>query len=242
MANEGLSIMLENAFESLMKLDWGSDLAVLAPIEDAVAQSHGKPDDRKQLEDRLLAALNGKLSRDAQDYVCRKLATVGSAAAVPVLASLLVNKDNSHMARFALEQIPAPEAADALRDALSKVSGNLKIGVISSLGGRRDASSITALGGLLHDSDSATARAAALALGAIGNAEAAAALQGAAKAAGRNATAIMDALLQCAEMLLANRKSSDAGSIYKALDDPQQPRLIRLAATRGLLACAVRQA
>src|SRR5262245_32238081 len=131
--------MLDTAFEALTKFDWGTNLAALAPIEDAVIASHDKPDERQQLENRLIAALKGSLSRDAQDYVCRKLATVGSAAAVPVLAGLLMNKDNSHMARFALERIPAPEAAEALRDALNKVSGSLKIGVISSLGGRRDA-------------------------------------------------------------------------------------------------------
>ena len=234
--------MLDNAFEALTKFDWGTDLAALAPIEDAVISSHGKPDDRQQLENRLIAALKGNLTRDAQDYVCRKLATVGTASAVPVLAGLLVNKDNSHMARFALERIPAPEAAEALRDALLKVSGSLKIGVISSLGGRRDAAATAALSGLLKDRDSATARAAALALGALGNAEAAKALQAEFKAAGGNAAAIIDALLHCAESLLAEQKVSEARPIYEALNDAQQPRLIRLAATRGLLACAGRQA
>ena len=72
----------------------------------------------QDLENRLIAALNGELSRDAHDYVCRKLAIVGTAAAVPALAGLLGNKATSHMARFALERITAPEAGHALRDAL----------------------------------------------------------------------------------------------------------------------------
>src|SRR6185503_3169302 len=105
--------MLDNAFEALNKLDWGSDLSPLAPIEDAVVASHDKPDDREQLESRLIAALKGQLTRDAKGYVCRKLATVGSAAAVPVLAALLGDKEGSHMARFALERISTPEAAQA---------------------------------------------------------------------------------------------------------------------------------
>jgi hypothetical protein len=234
--------MLDKAFEELMKFDWGTDVAALAPIEDAVIASHGKSDDRKQLEHRLIAALTGNLTRDAKDYVCRKLAVVGSAAAVPVLADLLVKNENSHMARFALERIPAPEAADALRSALSRINGSLKIGVISSLGSRRDAAATSALRGMLNSSDSATARAAALALGAIGNAEAAAALQAASKAAGGNAMTIIDGLLQCAESLLADQKLPEASSIYKSLNEPRQPRLVRLAATRGLLACAARQA
>ncbi len=126
--------MLDDAFEALKKYDWGTDRAPLAPIEDAVTAAHGKADARKDLENRLLAALNSDISRDAKDYVCRKLTIVGTAASVPALAGLLGDKDHSHMARFALERIPAPEAAQALRDALAKLSGNLKIGVISSLG------------------------------------------------------------------------------------------------------------
>ena len=234
--------MLDNAFEALAKLDWGSDLSALAPIEDAVIATHEKPDERRQLESRLIAALKGNLTRDAQGYVCRKLATVGSAAAVPVLAALLLDKESSHMARFALERIPAPEAAQALRDALAKLSGNLRIGVISSLGGRREISAVNDLGELLKDKDTATVRAAALALGVIGNADAAIALQSSIQSANGNVAAVIDGLLHCAETLLAKQSFSEARRIYETLNDSQQPRLIRLAATRGLLACAAKQA
>lgn len=234
--------MLDNAFEALLKHDWGTDPAALAPIDDAIAATHGQSDERLQLENRLLTALKGSLTRDGKDYVCRKLAIVGTAAAVPVLAGLLARPETSHMARFALERISVPEAGEALRGALSKVAGNLRIGVISSLGSRRDPAAVAAIGGLLADNDAATARAAALALGAIGNAEAVEALQTGMKNPGKNASAITDALLHCAEMLLADQKSSAARSIYSTLNDGNQPRLIRLAATRGLLACASRPA
>jgi hypothetical protein len=36
--------------------------------------------DRKDLENRLVAALKSDISRDAKDYVCRKLTIVGTAA------------------------------------------------------------------------------------------------------------------------------------------------------------------
>lgn len=229
--------MLETAFEALKNYDWGTDLALLAPIEDAVVASHGKPDAVKDLENRLLAALQGELSRDAQDYVCRKLATIGSAAAVPVLARLLVKKENSHMARYALERITAPEAGAALRDALGKVSGDLKIGVIGSLGSRRDTAAIESLGRLISDSDAAVARSATMALGTIGTAAAAAVLQAALGSKGQRSD-VTDALLNCAETLLASNNLVDANAIYKSLANDSQSRLVRLAATRGLLACA----
>ena len=234
--------MLDMAFEALKKFDYGSDLATLAPIEDAVVAAHGNAAAGQEIEQRLVAALQGELSRDAQEWICRKLATIGTAAAVPRLAVLVVDKDLSHMARFALERISAPEAAQALRDALPKVSGNVKIGVISSLGNRRDAGAVAALSGLLKDGDQAIARAAALALGAIGNAESAAALQVGLKASSTNSLSLVDALLSCAESLLAGSKVAEANAIYKTFTQESQPRLVRLAATRGLLACAGKQA
>ena len=234
--------MLDTAFEALKKFDWGSELAALNPIEDAAIAAHEKPEVGKELEGRLVAALQSELSLDAQEYVCRKLAMVGTAAAVPSLAALLVKKEISHMARFALERIPAPEASQALRDALSKVNGQVKIGVISSVGARRDGAAVATLAGLLKDSDPAIARAAALALGTIGSAESAAALQAAQKAATGNSLTLIDALLSCAEAMLASNQLADASAIYKAFDQLSQPRLVRLAAARGLLACASKQA
>ena len=41
---------------------------------------------------------------------------------------MLPDENLSHMARYALERIPAPEAAQALRDAVPDLSGRLKIG------------------------------------------------------------------------------------------------------------------
>ncbi len=163
--------------------------------------------------------------------------TVGAPASAPTLATLLADKDLSHMARYALERIPAPEAAAALRDALPKLSGALKVGVIASLGARDDDASVSALAGLIGDDDAAVARAAAAALGAIRSPEAAKAL-GQAKSAGKAGPALIDATLACAEALLAAGKNADALAIYKGLIGDGQPKHVRLAATRGVLACA----
>lgn len=228
--------MLDEAFEALKKMDWGTDLAAVAPIDDAVASTHGQADARRDLEQRLIAALKGKLSRDAQDYVCRKLAIVGTAAAVPELATRLDKPNHSHMARFALERMPAPEAGQALRDALPKVKGQLQIGVLSSIGARRDTAATAAIGKLLGDSDPAVANSAAQALGAIGSAESAEAL-----AAAKSNPAVVDALLACAESLLAGKHEAGAMRIYQSLATDHSDRLVRLAATRGMLACASKQ-
>jgi|HubBroStandDraft_6_1064221.scaffolds.fasta_scaffold82070_2 hypothetical protein len=230
--------MLADAFEALKKYDWGTDLATLEPIDDAVAAIPGSHGADPELESQLIAVLNGQLSRDAHDYVCRKLAIVGTAAAVPTLAGLLGNESTSHMARYALERMKAAEAGQALRAAVLTVGGKMKIGVISSVGARRDAEAVGTLASLLGDQNPAVARAAALALGTIGTTEAASALQSAHLGRVGDKQAQIDALLSCAESLLRHGKQADAQGIYMSLSGDEHARLVRLAATRGLLACA----
>jgi HEAT repeat protein len=227
--------MLADAFEALKKYDWGTDLAALEPIDNATVALRGTSNADPELESQLLAALKGQISRDAHDYVCRKLAIVGTATSVPPLAALLEAQATSHMARYALERINAPQAGEALRDALKSTRGKQKIGVISSLGTRRDREAVAAL---LGDSDRDVARAAALALGTIGTSDAAAALQKARQSGTGDKQAIVDGLLSCAESMLHDGKRADAQAIYDSMAGDENSRLVRLAATRGLLACA----
>jgi HEAT repeat protein len=230
--------MLDQAFDALNDYDWGTDRKLLNPIDEAVVATHGDAAARENLESRLAVLLKTDLSRDAKDFLCRKLMVIGTAVSVPALAELLPQEENSHMARYALERIPAPEAARALRAALPELSGTLKIGVIGSLGVRRDRASVPALAELLGDGDEAIVRAAALALGDIGNRKAARALVSAKPSGVEAQRAAIDASLLCAETLLAKGKKAVALTVYKRLAGPDQPKHVRLAATRGMLACA----
>jgi len=232
--------MLDDAFDALKKYDWGTDRTPVAPIEAAVTAAHGKAEVRENLEQRLLAALQSDISRDAKDFVCRMLTIVGGATSVPTLAGLLADERHSHMARYALERIPGAEAAQSLRDALAKVNGKLKVGVIGSIGSRRDALAVSALAGLLKDQNASVARAATTALGNIGSVAAAKALQESLPSAVETKESVIDAELACAEALLADNKDTAALALYKSLSGDQQSRLVRLAATRGMLACAAR--
>src|SRR5262245_35270259 len=229
--------MLEQAFEALKTFDWGQDIQVLAAIDEAVVATHGDTAKRKELEDQLVAILKIELPLDAKQFVCRKLRVIGTAASVPTLAGLLSDQQLSHMARYALERIPTPEAASALRDSLPKLSGALKVGVISSLGTRKDAASIPTLGELLGDGDVTVARAAAFALGDIRTPEAAQVLART-KPADDVKSAVTDASLACAETLLSAGHNPDALAIYKRLLTGDPPQHVKLAATRGMLACA----
>ncbi len=64
-----------------------------------------------------------------------------------------------------------PSVDDALRDALGKLKGRLLVGVIGSLGVRRDGRAVEPLSKMLANPDAVVARAAARALGKIGTLE-----------------------------------------------------------------------
>ncbi|RIK84528.1 MAG: hypothetical protein DCC67_04830 [Planctomycetota bacterium] len=234
--------MLDQAFEALKTYDWGTDVAVLAPIDEAVVATSGDSASREQLERRLAAVLAEDVSRDAKDYVCRKLMAIGTAASVPALAALLPSAELSHMARFALERIPAPEAGQALREALASVAGSQKVGVVTSLAGRGENESVAALARLVGDGDPAVARAAVIGLGRIRTPEAARALESAKPADPQAKLEAIDARLACAEALLAAGKKAEALAVYKPLAGPQQPKHVRLGATRGMLAASGKKA
>ena len=230
---------VDKAFETLKSYNWGDDRAALKAIDDAVAASHEDEAAQKALAARLAAVLGTDVSQAAKDFACRKLSLVGSADCVGAVAKLLTDEKLSHMARYALERIPCPEAVGAMRGALAKSEGRVKVGIINSLGVRRDAESVKALVALLKDSDAEIAAAAAAALGSIGNDAAAKAL-GAfqSKAPEGLKPAAADACLVCAERFLADGEKAKAIKIYKSLMGPGQPKHVRLAAMRGQLAAA----
>ena len=231
--------MLEQTFEALKTYDWGVDRHVLDPIDEAVVKTRNDPAARKELESQLLAVLQSNAPRDAKDFVCRQLRTMGTAASVPALEQLLPNAELSHMARYALERIPEPQAGQALERQLPKLSGNLKIGVIASLGTRSQAATATPvalLRPLLDDPDDAVARAAAVALGRIASGEANKALAAVTPRAALVAV-FADASMSCAEKLLAAGYAREAAATYERLLKNKPSELVRLAAERGLKAC-----
>ena len=226
--------MLEQAFEALKTYDYGMDRHVLDPIDEAVVTTRNDRAAHQDLESRLLVVLQSKAPQDARDYVCRQLRTMGTEASVPALEALLGDTEMSHMARYALERIPAHQAGHALERQLPKLHDQLKIGVISSLGTRGEG--VGQLRSLLHDTNEPVARAAAIALGRIGTIDAAKAL-GSVKPPPAMVVVFADAAMSCAEKLIAAGHTKQAKAAYERLLKTNPPKLIRLAAERGLKAC-----
>src|SRR6516165_558605 len=122
---------------------------------------------------RLVAMVKDPSSTVFQKAIaCKKLAFVGDKEAVQPMAALLSHPQLSCYARFGLEPNPDPSVDEALRDALPKLKGRLQIGVITTLGVRKDAKALDMLTKLMDDSDAEVAGAAAAAVGMIGGMQA----------------------------------------------------------------------
>jgi HEAT repeat protein len=165
---------------------------------------------------------------------CKQLAIYGTKEAVPALAPLLADEQLASWARIALEAIPDPAAGEALRNATQKLEGKLLVGVLNSIGVRRDAGAVEQLTGRVKDKDVQVASAAAVALGRIGNPAATKTLrQSLTSAPAPVRTAIAEGCVLCAERLMTEGKANEAAEIYDEVRKADVPKQRKLEATRG---------
>ena len=152
------------------------------------------------------------------------------------MAALLPDQELSSWARIALEAIPGEAADAALREALGKLQGRLLVGVINSLGVRRDVKAVDALIARLKDADADVAAVSALALGRIGGDAATQALEASLATAPEGVrSAVAEGCILCAERVAAAGKTADAVRIYTAVTKATVPTQRVLEATRGLI-------
>ena len=226
-------VVLSGPYEAIESYDFGKSRKGLAAIEEEIRNV--PPSSFTQVEEKLLQALDAPDTTFAgKQFVCRMLRRVGSARSVPSLAKLLSDKELSHMARFALQFMPAPEAGEVLREALPRVEGDLKIGVIGSLAQRGDLEAVPEIAKYITASDTNLARAAIGALGRIGGMQAAHALSSMDVPAGLKDVRD-NAYLMCADKMLAEGLRTEASAIYRNLASPTKSTWVRIAAYRGFV-------
>ena len=215
-------------------LTWCMALVVCSVLVRAYGQTSAGVTAYKEGE--LIRVLQSDAPPAEKAITCKRLAVYGTKDAVPALAPLLADKELSSWARIALEVIPGPEADAALRDAMGKTQGRLLIGVINSIGNRRDAQAVDGLVKRLADSDPEAASAAAVALGRIGGAQAVKALEQSLATAPVNVrSAVAEGCILCAEKLLAEQKAADAASLYDKVRQADVPEQRQLEAIRGAI-------
>ena len=228
----------ESPAGALETLTYSGDQSALDALDRDVREAGRDARKLAALEERLVALLRRtEPTFAARQAACQRLALVlASAPAGPfrpatarTLAAMLAEERDTDLARQLLEQVPGPAAERLLLDALPKTSGRLRLGLIDSLGRRRDAGAVTALAALLADADLATVRTAANALGRIGTAAAETALRG--------ASAVPFAITGAARLeAAAHLPAAEAVTVLRALEaDTQLPLPVRIGAFRLLL-------
>jgi HEAT repeat protein len=205
----------------------------------ALAANAGNKITSAELERPLIGVLQSNAPPQEKALVCKKLAICGNQEAVPALAALLADEKLAAWARIALEAIPALAAGDALREAAGKLQGRLLVGVINSIGVRRDAQAVGLLVPKLNDADGEVVAAAAVALGRIGGAPAAKALENSLRAPFDGPATAREAIAQgcvlCAEKFLADGDRAEAVKLYDLVRNSGVPKQQVLEATRGAI-------
>ncbi len=184
----------------------------------------------------LLAILRSDKPEADKALACKQLAVHASNESVSELAKLLSNERLASWARIPLEVIPGAAADEALRKATESLQGRLLVGVINSIGIRRDAEAVNLLSGRLEDKDAEVASAAAVALGRIGNAASVPPLRRAlASAPIPVRSAVAEGCVLCAERFLAAGNAAEATKLYDEVRKAEVPRQRMLEATRGAI-------
>ncbi|NLH17333.1 MAG: HEAT repeat domain-containing protein, partial [Phycisphaerae bacterium] len=183
-----------------------------------------------------IAVLKSNAGHFEKAQACRNLGVIGTPDAIEPLAALLADEKLSHMARMGLEPMPYPQVDEVFRKSLGTLKGLPLVGVIGSVGVRKDAKAVDALAKFLTDSDPQVVQIAAKSLGRIGNAEAAKALQGAVHSAtGDNQLAMIEGMFRCAESMAGSGNKDVALGIYDHLAEMPTAHQVRSGAIRGAI-------
>jgi len=187
-------------------------------------------------EKELIGVLKSDATVQQKARACQQLAVVGSKDAVPALAGLLGHKELGGYARFGLQPIDDPSVDDALRAAMGQLEGRLLVGVVNSIGVRRDAKAVKGLQALAANPAKGAAPEALMALGMITTGEAVATIRDVlvdGSPALRAAAA--DAALVAAEHLLDAKRNAEAVGLCDAVRDADLPGHLRAAGAYGAM-------
>ena len=185
-----------------------------------------------QSEDQLIATIQSDASLHDRMEACRQLSVIGTRRAVAPLAALLADEELSHMARYGLEPLPYSEVDEAFRESLRTLTGRQLVGVMGSIGVRKDPRAVKLLAPHLDEADPDIAQAAARALGSIGTPAASRTLEAALdNVSDENRLAFAEGLLRCAEQL----PRGGARRAYDRLRAEDSPHQVRAGALRGAI-------
>ncbi len=236
-----MSFFMEDTFKALLgriaTYQYGESRAALAELDEFIRDVGDLAPARKKLEASFLEFLGSNATLAGKQFVCQRIAQIGTEASVPRLTNMLADGATFDMALSALELIGGDTVYTALVKSSRLASGRSLVGIIGVFGNRRVKSATAELVPLVTSHDSMIAHAAISALGMIGTPSALEALESS------NASVkpslrmhLLDVMLVCAERLSSDGNREQAVRVYKRLNTPGEPLPVRIAALRGLVA------
>ena len=228
---------LDSILKDLQTYDFASGVGALTRLRAYVFIHKDNPQARKETEAALLKFVQGSPAPGGLMAACRALRLIGGPDSVPVLAALVVRPEATDPARYALERIPGPEADQALLAALDKTQGDIRRGIVFSLGERRSPAAVPALTRLVAGKDPVLAADAIKALGKTGGPDS---IRGLGEALGKAAvplkSEIASALLLAAEGAVAAGDKTAAAAVYDRVFAANVSPTSRQAAFKGKIA------
>ena len=166
-----------------------------------------------------------------------KIGDIAGVDAVQPLADYLSDKKWGHYARFALQKMEGKDVTNALIQSLDALEGDLKLGVIDTIGRRRDPMAIARLAKLLRHADAGVAAATAAALGAIGTTDAAATLTEALRVEKdpHRRESLASSLLIAGQRLAKTGNGQAAIGLFDQLRNAELPKPYRIGATQSAI-------
>lgn len=200
-----------------------------------VAAARDEPQ-RRGFAETLAAALHGKRTRAAREFLVAQLQVVGRQEVVADLGKLLTDEALCDAATRALLAIRTG-AADPLRAALPKLTGRSRLAVAQALGVLRDEAAAPTLRKLAADRDADLRHTALWALAAIPDPAAVDLLIRSTGGDGYERAQVGDFCLLMADRLQAGGNKAEASRLYRHVQDTyagSHEAHLRAAAARGL--------
>jgi HEAT repeat protein len=227
---------LDALLDAIKPYQYGQSLSAMVEIDDYVSIARANSEEMLPIERKFDLFLKSDATLPAKQYICKKLAEMGSDLSMPLLAGMLADDATMEMARFALEGIPDEAVSRRLRELLPGSAGNLRIGIIDTLGARKDRDAVPVLAEQAKDANPDVAMAAVTALGRVADRQSAEAL---ARIAGESKDALhevaVDARLRCADAELAGKNRKSAADVYASVYRSPESAPLRKAALEGLV-------
>lgn len=227
----------QSALDAIASYEFGQSRVALKQVEAMVVAAVDTPQ-QYALANDLVALLASDATLECKRFVLRQLAMIATDAQVGALASYLLDRDLSDMARYALQPIADDSVDRALLDALGSrdVPTTIQVGLITSLGARGTARAVRTLNAHAKSDDPAVARAAFAALGRIGTPRAARALASVKSRVAEDLRGdVSHAQLAAADAMFTTGRADRARTVYEALVAREEPDAVRKAAFIGLV-------